>query len=41
MIVKRFKDEGTFFEPKVFELKRNRANCEREKVGAETERKDE
>lgn len=29
MIVKRYKDEGTFFEPKLFELKRNRAGCEK------------
>lgn len=29
MIVKRFRDEGTFFEPKLFELKRCKADCER------------
>lgn len=29
MIVKRYKDEGTFFEPKLFELKRSRTGCEK------------
>lgn len=33
MIVKRFKDEGTFFEPRMFELKRNRENFERMQAG--------
>lgn len=40
MIVKRYKDEGTFFEPKLFELKRNRAGCEErreEEANAEVE----
>lgn len=37
MIVKRFREEGTFFEPKLFELKRNKASCDKQKVEEEME----